>query len=197
MSETSNANVNATVQEAGVLVGSAAKPAEQRQHRPYRKGMLRRVMLLLRNLAITIRRWYLCRVLHMDLHPTCKFSLKAQFDFTNPRGVHVDAGSYIAFNAVILSHDMSRLIHADTRIGKNCFIGAHAIILPGVVIGDECIIGSGAVVTRDVPSHSICVGNPAKVIKSGIRTREWGILLDVYEAALAESVKEKQQNVHS
>jgi acetyltransferase-like isoleucine patch superfamily enzyme len=146
------------------------------------RSLVRRVVHFLRDRVIAARSWHLRKVLHMDIDPSCRFSLKAHFDSTNPTGIHVGAGTYIAFHAVILSHDMSRLLHVHTRIGKNCFIGAHAIILPGVTIGDECIIGSGSVVTKDVPSHSICVGNPAKVIKSGIRTRECGILLDVYEA---------------
>ena len=159
--------------------------AGTRQHRPLPKSFLRRLILGGRDLTIRLRSWYLRRVLHMDIHPTCKFSLKANFDRTNPRGIHVGADTYVAFGAVILAHDMSRLIHAHTRIGQNCFIGAHAIILPGITIGDECIIGSGAVVTKDVPSHSVCAGNPARVLKSGIRTRKWGILQEVYEARTA------------
>lgn len=149
------------------------------------RSLARRIAYFLRDRLIAARGWHLRKVLHMDIDPTCKFSLKAHFDTTNPKGIHIGAGTYIAFHSVILSHDMSRLLHVHTRIGRNCFIGAHAIILPGVTIGDECIIGSGAVVTKDVPSHSICVGNPAKVVKSGIRTREFGILLDVYDAVRA------------
>jgi acetyltransferase-like isoleucine patch superfamily enzyme len=152
--------------------------------------LARRFAYFLRDRIVAAKSWHMRKVLHMDIDPDCRFSLKAHFDSTNPTGIHVGAGTYIAFYAVILSHDMSRLLHVHTRIGKNCFIGAHAIILPGVTIGDECIIGSGSVVTKDVPSHSICVGNPAKVIKSGIRTRECGILLDVYEAV--KSVEEAE-----
>lgn len=142
----------------------------------------RRVVHFLRDRVIAAKSWYLREFLHMDIDPSCRFSLKAYFDTTNPRGIHVGAGTYVSFYSVILSHDMSRLLHVDTRIGENCFIGAHAIILPGVTIGDQCIIGTGSVVTKDVPSNSVCVGNPAKVIKSGIQTREGGILLDVFNA---------------
>ena len=91
--------------------------------------------------------------------------------------------TYIAFDAVILAHDLTRLLHTDTYIGRNCFIGARSIIMPGIHIGDECIVGSGSVVTKDVPSHSIVGGNPARIIRSGIRTREWGILADAFEEA--------------
>lgn len=51
------------------------------------------------------------------------------------------------------------------RIGNNVWIGAGAIILPGVTIGDNSIIGAGSVVTKDVEPDTIAVGNPAHVIR--------------------------------
>lgn len=48
-------------------------------------------------------------------------------------------------------------------IGKNCFIGARAIILKGVKIGDGAVIGAGAVVTKDISHSAIAVGNPATI----------------------------------
>ncbi|MBO1079818.1 sugar O-acetyltransferase [Roseomonas haemaphysalidis] len=48
------------------------------------------------------------------------------------------------------------------RIGRNCWIGAGAIILPGVSIGDDALIGAGSVVTRDVPAGATAFGNPAR-----------------------------------
>jgi len=77
----------------------------------------------------------------------------------------------------IFCHDFSRSLKTDTYIGKRCFIGANAIIMPGVTVGNESIIGSGAIVTKDVPSNSIVAGNPAKIIKEGIRTKRFGQLL--------------------
>jgi len=50
-------------------------------------------------------------------------------------------------------------------IGNNCWIGGNVTILPGVTIGDNCTIGAGSVVARDIPSNSVAVGNPAKVVK--------------------------------
>ncbi|QLG89305.1 sugar O-acetyltransferase [Chitinibacter bivalviorum] len=50
-------------------------------------------------------------------------------------------------------------------IGQNVWIGASAIICPGVTIGDHVVIGAGAVVTHDIPACSLAVGNPAKVIR--------------------------------
>lgn len=140
----------------------------------------------LRNQLLSLRLWFLRRFYGMDVHPGCKISLKANLDRTNPSGVHVDDGTYVAFGAVILAHDMSRALTTDTYIGKNCFIGAHSIIMPGVRIGDHCIVGSGSVVTQDVPANSIVGGNPAKVLRTGIQTRRWGILEEHFEAAYEE-----------
>ncbi len=139
-----------------------------------------------RNRLLAARLWFLRRYFGMDLHPGCRISLKANLDRTNPTGVHIDDGTYVAFGAVILAHDMSCVLTTDTYIGKNCFIGAHAIIMPGVRIGDQCIIGSGSVVTQDVPPQSIVGGNPAKVLRTGIVTRRWGILEEHFEAGYKE-----------
>ena len=51
------------------------------------------------------------------------------------------------------------------RIGRNCWIGAGAIILPGVTIGDNVVIGAGSVVTKDIPSNVVAVGNPCRVLR--------------------------------
>lgn len=52
------------------------------------------------------------------------------------------------------------------KIGHNCWVGAGAIILPGVTIGDNVVVGAGAVVTKDVPSNVVVAGNPARVIRT-------------------------------
>ena len=50
-------------------------------------------------------------------------------------------------------------------IGNDIWIGANAVLLPGVTIGDHSIVAAGAVVTKDVPPHSLVAGVPAKIIK--------------------------------
>lgn len=82
---------------------------------------------------------------------------------------------YIGDNCVlthcsVLAHDAS--MHqalgysrvAEVRIGDNCFVGMNSTILCGTTIGDNVIIGAGAVVTGDIPSNSVAVGVPARVI---------------------------------
>jgi maltose O-acetyltransferase len=53
----------------------------------------------------------------------------------------------------------------DIRVGDDVFIGAGAIILPGVNIGEGAVIGAGAVVTRDMPSRQVALGVPARPVK--------------------------------
>jgi len=81
-------------------------------------------------------------------------------------GIHIGAGTYVAFDAVIFSRDGARGLYADTWIGRRCFIGARSIVLPGVRIGDECVVGAGSVVTKDAPARSVVAGNPAQIIKT-------------------------------
>lgn len=50
-------------------------------------------------------------------------------------------------------------------VGTDVFIGARVIVLPNVTIGDGAAIGAGCVVSRDIPAMSVCVGNPARVIR--------------------------------
>ena len=51
------------------------------------------------------------------------------------------------------------------HIGRNCWIGAGAIIMPGVSIGDDSVIGAGSVVTKDIPEGVVAVGNPCRVMR--------------------------------
>ena len=63
---------------------------------------------------------------------------------------------------------------AEVRVGDNVWIGAKAVILPGVIIGTHCVIGAGAIVTRSVPDYSVVAGNPARIIrKYNTETRKW------------------------
>ena len=64
--------------------------------------------------------------------------------------------------------------NAPVRIGKNCWIGAGARVMPGVTIGDNSVIGAGSVVTRDIPSNVVAAGNPCRVLRPvGERDRQF------------------------
>ena len=87
-------------------------------------------------------------------------------------GSHVNLAQGITVTA--LNHnfsDASKRIDEQgvsttpVTIEDDVWIGANAVILPGVTIGEHCVVAAGAVVTKDVPPHSLVAGVPAKVIK--------------------------------
>ena len=55
-------------------------------------------------------------------------------------------------------------------IGKNCFVGARSMLLPGTTLGNNVIVGAGSVVKGNIPDDSIIIGNPAKIVGN---TMEW------------------------
>ena len=89
-------------------------------------------------------------------------------------GVEIGDSTLIASHVAItsLTHDKkaekfsSSLITKPIKIGKNVWIGSHAVLLPGVNIGDGAIIGAAAVVTRDVAAGDIVAGIPAVSIRA-------------------------------
>lgn len=101
--------------------------------------------------------------------------------YINTRCTFLDAGTIsigddclIGPNVQILAvnHDINpqqrlqkKSYALDTRLGKNVWVGAGAIILPGIQIGDNAVIGAGAVVSKNIPGNKMVVGNPAKIIK--------------------------------
>ncbi len=90
-------------------------------------------------------------------------------------GVEIGKDSLIANHVELISgnhkfRDASRLIRLQggelkkISIGNDVWLGAYVIVLPGVTIGDGAVVGAGSVVTLDIPSYSIAVGVPAKVV---------------------------------
>ena len=70
----------------------------------------------------------------------------------------------------------------DVVIGNNVWIGAQAVILPGVKIGENSVIGAGSVVTKDIPANVVAVGNPCRVLREiGDRDREYFYKNDIID----------------
>lgn len=136
-----------------------------------------KLLILVRHTILHLRNAYFRVFYKMDIGKDVRISLKAKLDKRNSKGVHIGDGSYLAFGATILCHDMCRNLSKDVIIGKKCFIGANSLILPGVTIGDEVVVAAGSVVTKNVPSNTIVAGNPAKQIRGNINTKKWGRMI--------------------
>jgi acetyltransferase-like isoleucine patch superfamily enzyme len=86
-------------------------------------------------------------------------------------GITFGDGVFIGPGVKIISmnhdpDDLEKHLQAQPmHIGSNVWIGANAIILPGVTIGNHVVIGAGSVVTKSIPDNKVAVGNPARIIK--------------------------------
>ena len=108
----------------------------------------------------------------------------ANFGLTLVDDTHIYVGDYTLFgpNVVIATAGHPILpelrqggmqFNAAVHIGRNCWIGAGALIMPGITIGDNVVVGAGSVVTHDLPSDVVAVGNPCRVLREiGERDRE-------------------------
>lgn len=100
----------------------------------------------------------------------------ANFNLTlvDDTDIYIGADTMIGPNVTIIAgnHPISPKLrqkhlqyNLPVHIGANCWIGAGAVILPGVSIGDNSIIGAGSIVTRDIPANVIAAGNPCRVLR--------------------------------
>lgn len=109
----------------------------------------------------------------------------ANFNLTLVDDSHIYVGDYtmIGPNVVIATaghpilpelREKQYQYNMPVHIGRNCWIGAGALIMPGVTIGDNTVIGAGSVVTRDIPANVVAVGNPCRVLREiGEHDREF------------------------
>lgn len=108
----------------------------------------------------------------------CHFgkNVYANFNLTVVDDTDIYVGDYTMFgpNVVVATaghpilpelREKAYQYNFPVRIGKNCWIGAGAVIVPGVTIGDNTVIGAGSVVTKDIPSNTVAVGNPCRVLR--------------------------------
>lgn len=133
---------------------------------------------LLRLFLIRVQYQVNTRIFGMNIHPGARISPLAFLDKTNPRGITIGKGTYVSARAVILAHDHVHGRHVNTAIGEDCFIGYGAIILPGITVHSHSIVAAGAVVTKDVGPNVLVGGNPARVIREGIDTGEFGRIIE-------------------
>ncbi len=109
----------------------------------------------------------------------------ANFGLTMVDDTHIYVGDHTMFgpNVTVASaghpvlpelREKAYQFNMPVHIGKNCWIGAGAVIVPGVTIGDNTVIGAGSVVTKDIPADVVAVGNPCRVLREiGEKDREY------------------------
>jgi maltose O-acetyltransferase len=78
--------------------------------------------------------------------------------------IRIGSFTQIAGNVTILTQDPAGSAAKAVRIGRNVWIGAGAVIRPGVTIGDDAIVGAGTVVSVDVPDNATIAGNPPRIM---------------------------------
>ncbi len=103
-------------------------------------------------------------------------NIYANFNLTLVDDTHIYVGDYTMFgpNVVVATaghpilpelRQQGYQYNMPVRIGKNCWIGAGALIMPGITIGDNVVVGAGSVVTKDLPSNVVAVGNPCRILR--------------------------------
>lgn len=114
--------------------------------------------------ALHTRRLWLWLRYGVRLDPSSSVSLTARFVSGRRGSITVGEKTAIAFKTTILSRDIDGQVK-PVHVGANCFVGGGCVILPGVTIGDNCILGAGAVLHEDMPSNTIYLGNPARLVR--------------------------------
>lgn len=100
----------------------------------------------------------------------------ANFNLTLVDDTHIYIGDYTMIGPNVTVASAGHPIDAELRekgyqynmpvhIGKNCWLGAGVIIVPGITIGDNVVIGAGSIVTKDLPPNVVAVGNPCKILR--------------------------------
>ncbi len=100
----------------------------------------------------------------------------ANFNLTLVDDTHIYVGDCTMFgpNVVIAAaghpllpelREQGYQYNAPVHIGKNCWFGAGAIVLPGITVGDNVVVGAGSVVTKNLPSNVVAVGNPCRILR--------------------------------
>ncbi len=112
-------------------------------------------------------------------------SVYANFNLTCVDDTHIYVGDCTMFAPNVILATAGHPILPELRekayqfnmpihIGRNCWLGAGVIVMPGVTIGDNTVIGAGSVVTKDIPANVVAVGNPCRVLRPiGERDREY------------------------
>ncbi|OEE73123.1 sugar O-acetyltransferase [Vibrio genomosp. F6] len=110
------------------------------------------------------------------IHTHLGKNVYVNFNLTLVDDTHIYIGDYVMIGPNVTIATAGHPIDPDLRmkvaqfnipvtIGNNVWIGANAVILPGVSVGENTVIGAGSIVTKDIPANVVAVGNPCRVLR--------------------------------
>lgn len=113
---------------------------------------------------------------HAGAHVHFGNNIYANFNLTMVDDTHIYVGDCTMFGPNVTVATAGHPILPELRekayqfnmpvhIGRNCWLGAGVIVLPGVTIGDNTVVGAGSIVTKDLPANVVAVGNPCHVLR--------------------------------
>ena len=116
------------------------------------------------------RLWQLCGA---HIHSSVWIARTASLDEDAPELITIDEGVRVSYGVMLITHsDLDKEV-GPIHIGQQAWIGAGAVILPGVSIGAYSVVGAAALVNKDVPTDVRVAGVPARVIKNAGVPKEW------------------------
>jgi serine acetyltransferase len=114
--------------------------------------------------------WRMCGA---KLHPTVWIARNALLDEETLELITIEEGVRVSYGSMLITHsDLDKEV-GTIHIGRQAWIGAGTIILPGVTVGAYSVVGAGSLVNKDVPEDTRVAGVPARIIKPHGVPREW------------------------
>jgi acetyltransferase-like isoleucine patch superfamily enzyme len=121
-------------------------------------------------------RIWLYRLMGISIARNVFIGLDCMLDSSYPELIRIEDDVVLSFRVMAIAHDDAKgldqtssrrddMTVAEVVFARGCYVGAGAILLPGVTVGEEAVVAAGAVVTRDVPPRSVVGGVPARVLK--------------------------------
>jgi acetyltransferase-like isoleucine patch superfamily enzyme len=121
-------------------------------------------------------RMALYRAMGIDLGRHVYVGMETWLDDQFPELIRIEDDVTISFRVTVVVHDDARRMDrvepgqlqgtvAPVILRRGCYLGACAVVLPGITVGESAVVAAGAVVTRDVPAGKIVAGVPARVIR--------------------------------
>jgi acetyltransferase-like isoleucine patch superfamily enzyme len=119
----------------------------------------------------------LYRAMGVSVGQSVFIGLDTWLDDQFPELIHIDDGVTLSLRVTVIVHDDAKRVDGTIRpgaghgtvapviLGRGCYVGACALILPGVQVGEGAVVAAGAVVTRDVPPGALVAGVPARLIR--------------------------------